>query len=168
MEDFDKLEYEQAYSFFKATVQEFFRILTVLVIVNATVIGFAIDQYYGILVLGTIIQIIILLANKRAGIILMPLMYQIIKIEKKYHQGMPLMKLLAIKLKEEESIKNIENVIEMNDEKATEKLFKARKHVPSLLSKNAKSIIIVIAAIQTIIPLVIKIVETIGNNCGFA
>ncbi len=43
MEEFEKIEYEQAYSFFKTSIQEFFKVLTVLVVANATIIGIAIQ-----------------------------------------------------------------------------------------------------------------------------
>lgn len=159
MEKFEELEYTQSYNFLSMTIQEFFKTLTVLIIANATIIGFAIEGFPYILYLGAIIQFIILLANYRAGIFLLPLFHQIIKIEKKYQDDMPLIKMILLKLEQKIVIEEIEKTIKLNSESKTTDLFAQKNIQPSLLSKNAKSVIIILLVLQLIIPTIFVIIN---------
>lgn len=165
MNKFEELQYSQSYTFFNTAIQHFFTVLTVLIIANATVIGFAIQEKAAyILYLGSILQFVIILANMRAGIFMISFIYRIFKIEKKYQEDLPLIKMVAYRLRQQKFIEEIEEIIDSNtdnniiyEENRIKDYYSKKENIPSLLSRNASIVVKILLVIQFLIPTILGI-----------
>ncbi len=64
------------------------------------------------------------------------------------------MKMMAVKLNEENTLDFIEECITKSDNVATRKLLDEKEHRPSLLSKKAKRIVVLLLVVQFMFPLI--------------
>ena len=161
MTDFDKLQYEQAYSFFKTIIQQFYQVTTILYLVNATIVGFAINGSTNLLLLGAVLLLAVLISNHRAGSLILPIVFQILNIEKKYGNNIPLIKTIFLKTNAAHLICEMEKLIDIEGD--LEQFFESKQVRLSILSRNSKIVIIIFAIGQLLFPIMLEMIKCLNT-----